>query len=264
MRLLVRSWNIFHGRTWPETVTTDPEPAVRLICEGEPDVVCLQEVPVWALPYLEAWSGMAATSAVTMRAPGGRFARRLTETDPRRLRSALTGQANAILVSRQLRVESDDALVLNPRSVRRRKAKQERLSLDARLAWRRNRRVAQPARVTAEEGSVLVVNLHLTTHHDGRLAEHELVRAVTYVEGLAGPDEPIVLCGDLNLTPASSTVLRDIEAWGFSPPLKGVDQIAVRGLAFARGPEPWPEERRRVGGVLLSDHAPLEAEMIGA
>jgi endonuclease/exonuclease/phosphatase family metal-dependent hydrolase len=264
MRLLVRSWNIFHGRTVPETDATDAEAAVRLVSNGEPDVVCLQEVPVWALPELESWSSMAARGAATMRPLGGRFARRLTELDPRRLRSALTGQANAVLVSRKLAVGAAEALILNPRSFRRREARRERLPLGARLEWGRNRRVGQFVRVVAADKTAIVVNLHLSGHSDSRLAERELARAVTFAEGLAGPEEPILLCGDLNLTPSSSAALRTIEAWGFTAPLRGIDQIVARGLSFARGPEAWDDERRRVEGRLLSDHAPLEAEMIDA
>jgi len=47
----------------------------------------------------------------------------------------------------------------------------------------------------------------------------------------------------------------------FSPPIDGIDQILVRGLELARTPSAWPPERRRVNGGLLSDHAPVEAEV---
>ncbi|MDX6465015.1 MAG: hypothetical protein QOI27_55, partial [Gaiellaceae bacterium] len=44
----------------------------------------------------------------------------------------------------------------------------------------------------------------------------------------------------------------------FSEPLPGsIDQILVRGLP-STPPVAWPEERRRAGGRLLSDHAPVE------
>jgi hypothetical protein len=46
---------------------------------------------------------------------------------------------------------------------------------------------------------------------------------------------------------------------GFSQPLPGIDQILVRGLELVEGPSPWPNERRRSRGWLLSDHAPVEA-----
>lgn len=37
---------------------------VRLVSADSPDVVCLQEVPVWALLRLAEWSGMAALGDV--------------------------------------------------------------------------------------------------------------------------------------------------------------------------------------------------------
>ncbi len=264
MRLIVRSWNLFHGRTSPEGSTLHLEAAVRLIAAGEPDVVCLQEVPVWALRSLAGWSGMQAVGAVTMPPLGGPLARRLTERQPRRLRSGLTGQANAVLVARRLQVTEIDSIVLNPRPVRRREAVRQGLPAAVRRAWARNRRVAQLLRVGAGDGTATVVNLHLTACGDSRPAGVELLRAVGRAEAWRRPHEPIVLCGDLNLTPASSKELRSLAEHGFSPPLPGIDQILVRSFVLGRGPETWPEERRRHEGVLLSDHAPLEAEMMTA
>jgi endonuclease/exonuclease/phosphatase family metal-dependent hydrolase len=46
---------------------------------------------------------------------------------------------------------------------------------------------------------------------------------------------------------------------GFTEPIGGIDQILVSGLELERGPEAWAEERRTVDGVVLSDHAPVEA-----
>ena len=37
---------------------------VRLAAGDDPDVVCLQEVPAWALGRLERWSGMTAVAAL--------------------------------------------------------------------------------------------------------------------------------------------------------------------------------------------------------
>ena len=65
MRLLVRTWNLFHGRTLPESGRTELEGMVRLVTADAPDVVCLQEVPVWALRQLPGWSAMSAFGAVT-------------------------------------------------------------------------------------------------------------------------------------------------------------------------------------------------------
>jgi endonuclease/exonuclease/phosphatase family metal-dependent hydrolase len=262
MRLLVRTWNLFHGRTVPETGRTELEAMVRLAADGSPDVVCLQEVPVWALRELAHWSGMTAFGAVAMPALGGPLARRVTELDPRRLRSALTGQANALLVARRLSARGHETLPLNPWGFRRREAARLGLPFPIRLAWARNRRVAQVLRVEEGDASTVLVNLHLTASPDSRPADAELLRAATYAEGYARPAEPIILAGDLNLTATSSWALRELGSWGFSAPGGGIDHVLVRGWTLARGPRPWPAERRRLGDLLLSDHAPVEAEMM--
>ena len=45
--------------------------------------------------------------------------------------------------------------------------------------------------------------------------------------------------------------------WGFDEPIADLDQILVRGARASR-PQRWPEDRRRLDGRLLSDHAPVE------
>jgi endonuclease/exonuclease/phosphatase family metal-dependent hydrolase len=262
MRLLVRTWNLFHGRTVPESGRSELEAMVRLIADGDPDVVCLQEVPVAALDLLAGWSGKETLGAVTMPALGGRLGRRATELDPRRLRSALTGQANAVLLASQLTALGSETLALNPRAFRRREGARLGLPLATRLAWLRDRRVGQVLRVGQGDETAVVVNLHLTASADSRPAEAELLRAATFAEGYALPDEPIVIAGDLNLTPASSWYLRELESWGFSPAGAGLDHVLARGLTIVRGAAPWPNERRRLDDRLLSDHAPVEAEMM--
>jgi endonuclease/exonuclease/phosphatase family metal-dependent hydrolase len=233
---------------------------VRVVCEGGPQIVCLQELPVWACRSLEAWSGMRAFATVTMPALGGPTARRLTRLDPRRMRSALTGQANAVLVGGGLRIAEGPAeLVLNPRHVRRKAA----LPGSAGRHWARNRRLAQILRVEAAHGSLVVVNVHLTGSRDSRPADLELLRAATYAEGFSVPGEPIIVAGDVNLTPASSETLPELARWGFSPGGEGIDHILVRGLELASPPRRWSSERRAMrDGRLLSDHAPVEAEMM--
>ena len=262
MRLLVRSWNVFHGRTCPETRHVYVELAVRRISTGDPDVVCLQELPVWSLPRLPEWSGATVFGSVAMPPLGGPFARRLTDLAPRLLRSALTGQANATLISRRLTVEARETLELNPRSFRRCSARQERLTDSEIRGWTRNRRVAQVVRLGSGDDTVVVANMHLSSPANCRAAELELERAVSFVESFVCPGEPIALCGDLNLTASGSRRLRDLEKVGFSPPSRRIDHILVRGVELVRGPEEWPDSSRRIGQVLLSDHAPLEAAMI--
>ena len=45
------------------------------------------------------------------------------------------------------------------------------------------------------------------------------------------PGEPLVLAGDFNLRPGSSTTLEALASpeWGFSNPAPRIDQILVRG-----------------------------------
>ena len=203
---------------------------IRLVTEDGPDVVALQEVPLWALGRLERWSGMTARSARTMPAllgPLGRLAARL---DPKRFRSMATGQANAILVSPRFEVGEHRMLVLNPD-----------LSWRARLLRWEHRRACQSLEVKLALGDVVVGNVHAAPDR-----EHVRRAGEFFADA-----ERCILCGDFNL--------RRFELAGFSAPIEGLDQILVRGLEFQQPPLPWPEERRRLEGALLSDHAPVEA-----
>jgi endonuclease/exonuclease/phosphatase family metal-dependent hydrolase len=76
---------------------------IELVTQDRPDVVCLQELPVWALRHLERWSGMHASGAVARRPllPSG--ARAVTALHHGVLRSALTGEADAILTQNPAR-----------------------------------------------------------------------------------------------------------------------------------------------------------------
>ena len=236
MRLLVRSWNLYHGRTHPPSERLYLERMVRLATADAPDVVALQEVPMWAVRRLEAWSGMAGAWAMTMPALLGPLARRATDADPVRLRSSLTGQANALLVNPHLPVRRHRRVVLNPG-----------LSRTDWLVRGGQRRVCHAVEAETRAGPLVLANLHASNDPDRKLVAEEIERAVRF---LAGP-EPCVLCGDFNAERHAVP--------GFSEPIEGIDQILVRGLALVRPPEAWPEERRRADGALLSDHAPVDA-----
>lgn len=266
MTLLVRTWNVFHGNAVPPVRQAFLESMVREVVAGDPDVVCLQELPVWSLAQLESWSGMTAVGAVAapprlgpVRWPAA-LGRAVTELHHGVLRSALTGQANAILVARRHRVLETRTLALNPLRFRRGQARWLGLDLVARLAWAKERRVCQAVRVApADGGTVLLANLHTTSYAaDERLADAELRRADAFLEALARPGEPLLLCGDANVLPERSRTLHDLVAGGFSRPAPRIDQVLARGLPVSRL-DAWPEERRRIGGRLLSDHAPVEA-----
>jgi len=265
---LVRSWNVFHGNAVPPDRDAHLEEMVHLATADDPDVLCLQEVPLWSVEHLARWSGMAAVAAVAAPPRFGplpstaAIGHALTRLHHGLLRSAFTGQANATLVSRRLRVVEDRTVVLNEPRFRRAQARWLGLDLVARLAWAKERRVCLVVRVALPDGATaLVANLHATSFAaDQRLADAELRRAAAFVDGLAGPSEPVLLCGDTNVPAARSRTMPDLAAGGYSAPGPGIDQVLVRGLPSS-APTAWPEDRRRVDGRLLSDHAPVEVSV---
>jgi endonuclease/exonuclease/phosphatase family metal-dependent hydrolase len=237
LSLLVRTWNLYHGRTYPKSQRTYLERMVRLVSLDAPDIVALQEVPLWALGRLERWSGMQAIWAVTVHSLLGPLARVLTDVDPIRVRFTLAGQANALLLNPHFVVLDHKVLVMNPD-----------VSTWDWVLHGRQRRVCQVADVLAGERRLVVGNLHAT--NNPAVARGEVAVAA---ELLATAD-CCALCGDFNV---AEHVVPD-----FSPPIPGgIDQILVRGTTIERGPHRWPKSRRRVNGagLLLSDHAPVEA-----
>src|SRR5512136_472656 len=191
---------------------------VRLAAADGPDVLCLQEVPLWAVEHLGAWSGMTAVGAVAAPPRIGplpstaAIGRALTDLDHGLLRSAFTGQANAILVSPRLRVLDEWTLVLNPPPFRNAQARWLGLDLVSRLAWAKERRICLAVRITLPDGGTAVVgNLHATSFEaDQRLADAELRRAAAFLEGLAEPSEPVFICGDTNVPAARSRTMKDM------------------------------------------------------
>jgi endonuclease/exonuclease/phosphatase family metal-dependent hydrolase len=236
--VLTRSWNVFHGNTLPPGRRAYLERAVQLICEGEPAIVCLQELPAWALTRLESWTGMTAIGDVAHgpRLPGP-LGRVITALHAGLFRSALTGQANAVLLAPPIRVLEHDVFVLNPGSLLNRGLKE--------------RRICQVLRLGADRRTLVLGHLHAT--NDPSVAAVEVARVAAHLDTLAQPSEPVVLAGDFNTHP-------ELEDWGLAGGGPAIDHILVRG-APASPLEVWPEERRRHDGRLLSDHAPVELRL---
>jgi endonuclease/exonuclease/phosphatase family metal-dependent hydrolase len=220
--VLIRSWNVYHGRSHPAERRGYLRASIELAAGDEPDVLCLQELPLWSLPRLEGWSGMQVFPARTKRAPLGAWTGRyVTSAHYGILRSAFTGQANAILVARRHAAQGLGSLVISDRL--------------------HHPRVCQAVRVGER---LVVANIHAS----GDVAQRQVDRALAWLEDEVHHGEPVVLAGDFN---ASLTLP------GFSPPHGGIDDILVRAVEVTPL-EVWPVERRRQNGVVLSDHAPVE------
>jgi len=226
--LVVRTWNLFHGNTVPPGRRAFLREMVELATADHPDVVCLQEVPVWAVSRLERWSGMRSV-AVVVRPPrvwSAALGRWITEVHHGVLRSAVTGEADAILTAKRFGTSHERVLAVND------------------LGFRR---IVHGLRLDED---VFVANFH-TSADDG-----ELRMVADFVQSQA--DERVILAGDANLRPGEGPTYDLLRRRGFSAPLPGsIDQILVRGLP-STPPVAWPEEGRRVDGRLMSDHAPVE------
>ena len=95
--MLVRTWNLFHGKPSPPERRAFLRQMIELVTADGPDIVCLQELPVWALSHLEGWSRMHASGAVARRPLLPVGARAVTALHHGLLRSAVEGEADAIL-----------------------------------------------------------------------------------------------------------------------------------------------------------------------
>ena len=162
--MLVRSWNLFHGNTLPPDRRSHLEQMIRLAAADRPDALCLQEVPLWALSRLSAWSGMGVQHVVTRRALLGTWLGGvITRLNNGLFRSGLAGQANAILLAPGL-----DVLA------------QHKLRIDQ---HREEPRFCHAVRL---EGLV-IGNLHATgALSQPEIAAAEILRAEAFVTGIAG------------------------------------------------------------------------------
>jgi endonuclease/exonuclease/phosphatase family metal-dependent hydrolase len=186
--------------------------------------------------------------------------RMITELHHGLFRSAVAGQANAILLRPgELRPLATDSIVLNPPSFRRAQARTLGLDRRIRLKWAKERRVCHAVRAAVGERFLTVASLHDSSVPDWRVPDAELMRAAVFADSFAEPGDVVVLAGDFNVIREHSKTLELLASpeWGFSKPISWIDQILVRG-AKAGHVKRWPDERRLFEGRLLSDHAPVE------
>jgi endonuclease/exonuclease/phosphatase family metal-dependent hydrolase len=251
---------MFHGNTVPPGRRRYVEEMIRLVTKDGPDVVCLQEVPPWAFEPIAEWSGMQIYGEIAARPTIGplpstvSLGRAITDLNPGLLRSGFEGQANATLVAPEHRILSRHVLTLNPLRFRLREARRLGLSLVELLAWGKERRQCMAVRL---EGGMVVANLHATKARNPRIPDAELVRAAGWAARLAG-DAPAILAGDFNVDTARSVMIDQLDGYTKAGP--GIDHVVARGAST--GPyDRWTPERRRLGQLALSDHAPVEVEV---
>ncbi len=260
--LLVRTWNIAHGRDVPPT--RDYGHARRkmldqmagMISADDPDLVLLQEVPVWAGALLREHTGMGITLAHTYGAhvpfvhlplplAAGAW---LGNALPDVARSQFEGQAQALLYGADLMLVSA-----------------RRVQINARQLLRGEPRIAHLVRLRHRRTGVefVVGNVHADAHDPDPQIEAASWALEQFARGA-----PTLLGGDMNVR-QGALALRRLVARGWqdgSVPV-GVDHLFVRGLEFASEPVRWAPTRRDVavpGGrpLRLSDHSPVEARVI--
>jgi endonuclease/exonuclease/phosphatase family metal-dependent hydrolase len=258
--VLVRSWNLFHGNTVPAGRHAYLDEMVSLATADDPDVLCLQEIPAWALDRFTVGDLAARPSLGPLPIPAA-IGRLLTAPNYGLFRSLFAGQGNAIQLGPRLRVLRRDVEVLNPRGFRR--AQSASLGLDGvmRLAWAKERRIVQAARLRHDDGRTLVVaNMHCTSSRDSRIPTVEIERAACFALACAEQDDIVVLAGDLNVVAGAAVYRQLTETWGFSQPGPWIDHILVRGAAVSEL-RVWDDRRRARGSALLSDHDPVEVDV---
>jgi endonuclease/exonuclease/phosphatase family metal-dependent hydrolase len=262
--VLVRSWNVFHGNTSPPGRRAYLREMVELIAADRPEVVCLQEVPAWALGLVGGWAEMLGLGDRTRR--GRPLGRRITSLNAGFFRSGFGGQGNAILLPADVKVREHKTITLNTNPFCEEEGR--KLGLDAEVMrwWERERRICQVVKYERpDRRRFLVANVHATSYpRDTRLADSELRRATNFVDRQSEVEEVVIFAGDFNVTEAQSrTIAALLEAppesrWSAAGPR--IDHVLVRG-AKASAVRVWPDDERRYDGKLLSDHAPVEVEL---
>jgi len=256
----LRTWNIAHGVDVPPDGGGHAHVRRKLLrematlmSEDRPDVIVLQEVPVWAGPLLREHTGMGVTLApcygahipfVHVPLPlavGAAVGNAL----PDLVRTQVEGQANALLYGPDLLLVSARRALLNER---------QRLHGEPRIAQLVRLRHRRAGREFA------VANVH-ADHGDNK---HQLERAGFLLEQFAR-GAPMVLAGDMNAGPRSPGV-RALAARGWVEESSDVriDHVFVRGFDIEWPATRWLPSRRDLslnGGppVRLSDHDPVDA-----
>jgi endonuclease/exonuclease/phosphatase family metal-dependent hydrolase len=169
--MLVLTWNLFHGRSVPDTPGELLDAFAQRLAGWEWDVALLQEVPPWWPAALARACGASARTALTSRNQLAALRRLAARRRPDLTKSG-GGGANAILVR-------GDAIVAHRSQTLRRLPE---------------RRVAHGVLTS---GGWWISNVHAQAHVE-RWARADLRRTLLATMSWAA-DAPAVLGGDLNL-----------------------------------------------------------------
>lgn len=240
MRVL--SWNLFHGRSLPETERSLLPEFSAALAAWPWDVALLQEVPPWWGPALARATGAPwARTALTSRNQLLCLRRAVASRRPGLLGS-WGGGANVILVRASAGVVTDHRRVRLTRTPERRVA----------------HAVALAGSPLAPEGVLWVGNLHASQADPLERARADGARAEWWLLGLPGAGPAVVLGGDFNdREPPPGRPLRPVAS-------RSVDHVQVgAALTAAAGAVTLLRRAREVDGEMrrLSDHPPLSVEL---
>jgi endonuclease/exonuclease/phosphatase family metal-dependent hydrolase len=192
MRVL--TWNLFHGRSVPETKHSLSVEFTDMISGWPWDVALLQEVPPWWPPVLAHGAGAEQRTVLTSRNALLPARRWIAERRPDLIKSN-GGGSNAILV-RGVGIAEHRTL---------------------RLRWWPERRLVHAVRLTDGRW---VGNVHATANPKG-LAHEDMARAGGVVAGWAGA-APALLGGDANVVDPAVEGFADVGG-------HRIDRFFVRG-----------------------------------
>ena len=269
--MIVRTWNLFHGNTYPPGRKAYLREMIELVTADRPDVVCLQEVPGWALSHLGDWANMQSVWTRARRSGIGPFpvpaavGRGLTAPHHGVIRSGFAGQGNVILFPSEAKIREDKSITLNTNPFCEERGQLFGLTPKQMVAWEKERRVLHLVQYELPNRlRFLVANLHASHLADTRLADAELRRGINFVIRCSELEEAIIVGGDFNVTPEASTTVQELVTAPIESRWRragtGIDQFLLR-RAIATSLRIWPNEERMLKGKLLSDHAPVEIEV---
>jgi hypothetical protein len=243
---------------------------VELITADKPGFVCLQEVPAWALNQIGEWAGMQSIPARSRKSkvgfvpvPAG-LGRRIPALGTSG-RAARDGSGNVILAPADAKLRQVKQITLNTNPFCEEQAR--KLGLTPKLArwWERERRVCHLAKIELPNRRRLQIATLETTRYpaDLRLADAELRRAASFVDRASDLEEIVVVAGHFNTTFAQSETLqwlmaRETDRYTATEPLSDV-LVREGRAADARA---WSDDERSYDGKLLSEHAPVELQLL--